>query len=86
MSIKPKDVLPDEQNEACIEGVTVRKGTVAAVLANLDLLDSPHTSPEAKAAALETIREFVPALVALGFRKHLRFNDPRVQAMLDQLL
>jgi hypothetical protein len=84
MSIKPEDILPDDTNIAIIEGIRVRKGTVAAALANLKILDSPTASQKDKDAAIQIIRELAPALVVLGFKKYLTFNDSAIQQIVDE--
>ena len=44
---RPEDLLPDDQNSAEINGVVVRKGTVAAFLANAQTLSAlPPGSPD----------------------------------------
>ena len=44
---RPEDILPDDQNSAEINGVVVRKGTVAAFLANAQTLSAlPPGSPD----------------------------------------
>jgi hypothetical protein len=83
MAIKPEDVLPDGVDSTIINGVTVRKGSVAAVLANLKLLDSPGIKEEEKEAALAAIKSLAPALVAGGFKQYLTFNNPIIQKMID---
>lgn len=84
MAIKPSDVLPDDVDSAVIDGVRVRKGTVAAVLANLKALDVATLTAAERAEILETIRELAPALVVLGFKKYLTFNNPVIQKIVDE--
>jgi hypothetical protein len=84
MAIKPADVLPDDVDSTVIEGIRVRKGTVAAVLANLKALDVATITTTEKAEIFETLRELAPALVVLGFKKYLTFNNPEIQKLVDE--
>ena len=38
--MRPEDIISDTQNEIMLNGVTVRKGTVGAFLANIDTLEN----------------------------------------------
>lgn len=64
--MKAEDILPDHINTTTINGLTIRKGTVAAFVANaktyLQAESSPSERAEAKTAALGAL----PALQALG--------------------
>ncbi|MDF2940225.1 MAG: hypothetical protein K0R66_867 [Gammaproteobacteria bacterium] len=84
MAIKPSDMLPDDVDSTIIEGVRVRKGTVAAVLANLKALDMPNVISAEKEAIIQAIRDLAPALVVLGFKKYLTFNNPDIQKIVDE--
>ena len=81
-AIRPEDVLPEEVNFIMVKGVKVRKGTVAAVLANVKILDS-DADAEQKKAAVEAIKALAPALVALDFNQYLTFNNPSIQGYID---
>lgn len=61
--ITPEDVLPDEADVASFGGTTVRKGTVAAFVANAKLLDELPEGAD-RNAVLEQMRSLVPGLRA----------------------
>jgi len=84
MGIKPEDILPDDKNFAELNGITVRKGTVAASLANAEILESTTATEKEKTEALECIKKLIPALVALGLTKHLHWKNPIIQTMIDE--
>lgn len=66
MTIRPEDVLPDDRDHAELHGITVRKGSVAAFVANAKLLDVlPHGSPE-RAQALAQLQALAPSVAAVG--------------------
>ncbi len=83
MAITPESILPDAQNSALINGVNVRKGSVAAVLANINVYESPLSSEADKQSALDVIKGLAPALKAIGLTQHLRFNNSEIQALID---
>jgi hypothetical protein len=45
--VLPEHLMPDDQNFAELNGLTIRKGTMGAFLANLRIL-SPATPPVAR--------------------------------------
>ncbi|MEM7172313.1 MAG: hypothetical protein AAF530_19255 [Pseudomonadota bacterium] len=81
-SVRPEDVLPDQEDFKTIKGVRVRKGTIFAAMQNMEILDSG--TPEEKSAAKATIKELAPGLVALGMRRHFICRNPEVQQILDE--
>ena len=83
MAIKPEDVLSDNQDYTMIDGVKVRKGSIAAVMANAAILESDASAQE-KSGAIEAIKELAPALIVLGVHKHVTFKNSQVQQLLDE--
>jgi hypothetical protein len=81
--MQAKDVLPDGTDQSEFNGVTVRKGTVGAFLANARVLTDPAASPDARSAAERDIIEAVPALRALGLFDILSVRDDRVRALVE---
>ena len=79
--MRAEDILPDAVNEAAIEGIRVRKGSVAAFLANARRLSDDAAPPAARAEAEAHLAELVPALLALGLFDVLAIRDPRVAAV-----
>ena len=81
--MKARDILPDHLNEGEIAGVLVRKGTVAAFLANARTWTSAAASADQKAEAERDILEALPALRALGLFEILRPRDAQLRALLQ---
>jgi len=81
-SIRPEDILPDEVNSTNIEGVNVRKGTVAAFLANIAILEDAASTSEDKKEALGMLKELAPAVIAINLHKHVVFKNPQVEKIL----
>jgi hypothetical protein len=86
MGIRPEDVLPDNKDTIEIDGQTLRKGTIAAALKNVEVLESKDTSRAEKQSALKTIKELAPSLVLLGLHKHLTWKNPEIQKIIEDCL
>ena len=82
--MRAQDVLPDLVNEVEVGGVTVRKGSVGAFLANARVLQDPGASAEARAAAADDIGALAPALRALGLFDVLEVRDPQLRALVER--
>lgn len=84
MTVRPEDILPEETNSMSINGITVRKATVAAILANAKRLASGTLSEIEKSEALAVIKELAPAVVAIELHKHVTWNNPEIQKIIEQ--
>lgn len=80
--LRPEDVLPDQVDRAEINGVTVRKGTVAAFLQNAMRWSDPATLEADRDALAHEIAGSVPALRALGVFDVLEARDERLRALM----
>jgi hypothetical protein len=80
--IRPEDVLPDGVNATTYAGIDVRKGTVAAFVANAEQLE--RLSPDdARRPALEgQLRALAPALRAVGVLDVFTPRSPAIAAIL----
>lgn len=85
MKYRPEDILPDDQNHIVINRKKIRKGTVGAVLANAEIIESSMTTLAEKQIALSVIRELAPALIAINFTKFLKWKNPKIQKIFDIL-
>ncbi len=86
MSIKPEDVLPDGVDYAIINGKNVRKGSIAAFLANIDILENPNTSQDKKQLAISTMKELAPSVIAIGLHKHVNFKNNVAEKILKEAI
>ena len=73
--MRADDVLADQQNQGQFNGVTVRKGTVGAFLANARLWLDETTSDAERGIAERDILDALPALHALGLFDILQVRD-----------
>lgn len=83
--MKPSAILPDNINNVEINGQTLRKGSVAAFLANVNIIEnSSDTTGQAYTEALKDMLELVPALDLLGVFKHLALRSENIKTIILQ--
>ncbi|MDQ4628598.1 hypothetical protein [Janthinobacterium lividum] len=81
--MRAEDVLPDQQNQGQFNGVTVRKGTVGAFLANARLwLDDASGSAE-RSIAERDILDALPALHVLGLFDIVQVRDAALRELVS---
>jgi hypothetical protein len=80
---KPEDMIADSENYLRHNGKAVRKGTMAAIIANIELLESGQANQAEKAKALKILKELAPAVNASGLTKHFHCHNIKVQAIFD---
>lgn len=85
MSVSPEDILSDGVDSTTINGVVVRKGTVAAFLQNIDCLVAEESNAQEREAALSSLQALAPAVVATGLHKHVVFKNQQVEQMLRDI-
>lgn len=81
--MRAEDILPDHVNQADIGGTTIRKGTVAAFLANARVWTNSETSASARAEAETDMLEALPALRAVGLFDVLDIRDTALRNWVD---
>ncbi|ALA84299.1 TPA: hypothetical protein ACKQCJ_001917 [Stenotrophomonas maltophilia] len=81
--MKPQDILPDNQDDMHVNGLTVRKGSVGAFLASVRDWQDPAGSAATRAAAEVDLRDLLPALHALGLFRVMTARDPVLQRLID---
>lgn len=86
---RPENLIADSIDFIEQNGMKIRKGTVAAFLANITLLESSGTSNEEKMQALAVMEELAPGIIAIGLHKHVTFNNAaaaKILALADEKL
>jgi hypothetical protein len=81
--MRAADILPDHINEATLNGITIRKGTVGAFLANSRVWIDPLTPANERTAAAHDIVDALPALRALGLFDFLEIRDIGLRALVE---
>jgi hypothetical protein len=77
--MRADDVLPDHADQGDFNGVTIRKGTIAAFLANATVWSDPTSSTAQREMAQAHIAEALPALRAVGLFEVLEVRDPALR-------
>ncbi|WP_322014202.1 hypothetical protein [Paraburkholderia sp. J12] len=81
--MRAEQILPDHLNQVERNGTTIRKGTVAAFLANarvlVDRTEGEHARDEAEADLIAIL----PALRATGLFDVLEIRDPALRAWVE---
>jgi uncharacterized protein len=83
--MRPEDVLPDDVNRGEINGVSIRKGSVGAFLANARILADPGAS-EDRAAAERDLVVLLPGMRALGLFDVFAIRDEKLRTLVDRHL
>jgi len=81
--MRADQILPDDASHGEFRGVTVRKGTVAAFLANARTWADARAGADERAQAQAQIVADMPALRALGLFEVLEIRDQALRALVD---
>ncbi|MCW3467972.1 hypothetical protein [Chitinophaga nivalis] len=81
--MKAVHILPDNQDALEVNGLTMRKGSVAAFLANVSILEQQtDTTGKAYTESLSDMLELVPVLVELGVFKHFILRSEKIRQLI----
>ncbi|MGV9803149.1 hypothetical protein ACWDTP_34350 [Mycobacterium sp. NPDC003449] len=80
--IRPEDVLPDGEDTTAFGGLSVRKGTIAAFVANAKQLDELGPGHPGRAAVEDQLRALAPGLRAVGLFDLFSPHSAEVAAIL----
>lgn len=83
---RPEDFLPGNQSVVEYPGVTVRKGTMGAVLINIEVIESNDACESEKQQAIKIIKELAPSLKGMGLTKHIIWRNPIIQAIFNKTM
>jgi hypothetical protein len=64
--VRPEDVLSDDANTGMMDGLEVRKGSIAAFIANVRILESLAPGDPDYPAVEEQLHALAPAVRAVG--------------------
>ncbi len=79
----PEALIPGNVDYYIKNGQKIRKGTIAAAIANIEILESATTTPIEKDNALNILKDMVPSLFAFGLGKHFVWKNPMIQSIFD---
>ncbi len=81
--MRAEDILPDDTDRTDFNGVTVRKGSIAAFLANAAILTDAATTVAARTVAEQDMIAAMPMLHAVGLFEILEPRHGLVRALVD---
>ncbi|MGF6773639.1 hypothetical protein P3T18_006153 [Paraburkholderia sp. GAS199] len=81
--MRAEHILPNHVDQVDLNGATVRKGTVAAFLANARVWSDRASSAAARAEAAADIVAALPALRAVGLFDVLEIRDARLREWIE---
>ena len=81
--MRADQILPDDVDHGEFQGVAIRKGTVAAFLANARTWTDARAGADERAQARAQIEQDLPALRALGLFEVLEVRDERLRALIE---
>ena len=81
--MRAEQVLAETVNETEISGVTIRKGTVAAFLANARVWIDPSASSAERTQVEADMVGALPALRAVGLFEILEIRDSALRSWVD---
>lgn len=79
--MRAEDALPDHLNAATFGGMAIRKGTIAAFLANARVVADEGADAAAREAG--DIVDALPSLRAVGLFDVMEVRDARVRAIVE---
>jgi hypothetical protein len=85
MPVRPEDVLDDDSDSVALAGRRVRKGSVAAFVANARALDGLLEGSVEYAETVQTLRDLAADLRALGIFEVLAIRSSRVAALVGEV-
>lgn len=80
----PENLIPDSANYFEKNGVNIRKGTMAAAVTNIEIIESANSSLLEKHEAIENLKLLAPQLNISGINKHFISRNPKIQAIFDK--
>lgn len=80
-----EDLYPEGVDSKLYHGIEARKGTMAAVLANIEILESIDSSAELKKLALEQISRDGLVVIAIGLYHRVQWKNELVQKAFDEV-
>lgn len=80
----PEDLIPDDKDHVEMGGEIIRKGTMAAALANAEIIEALDATEAEKLAAMNALRKLVPILKTFGLTKFLTWKNPKIQSIFDE--
>lgn len=83
--MKPEDMLGDNEDFFALKnGVKIRKGTMGALIANIEIIDDEAIDSIAYQEAVKDFKAALMPVCELGLLKHFEVKSPRVRAIINK--
>ena len=80
---KPEDIMSDSESSLHKNGKTIRKGTMAAAMANAEIIENPNVTKKEKEAALQILQSLAPTMKAFGVTEYFRWKNSAIQEIFE---
>jgi len=80
--MRPEDVLPDQESFITQGGRKIRKGSVAAFMANIRILQNEAAKAEHATAKVHMLG-LMPTMQALGFFELFEIRDENIRRIIE---
>ena len=80
---RPEDLLPGSVNFITVNGVEIRKGSMASFITNLNIIEDDNRSETDKHAAWERVAELIPVIKASGLLQHVSWKNNKLIQLLQ---
>lgn len=84
--MRAEDILPDNINQRTESGVTVRKGSVAAFMANVRIMQQSRPKDLEYVLAWQHMMELLPGLLALGVFEIFEIRDEGIRGQIERAI
>ncbi|MDG9671289.1 hypothetical protein ONV78_26385 [Hahella sp. CR1] len=82
--MKPEQVLAENENMFAHQGVTLRKGSIAAFMLSARDMKDERLSDAERTAAKNDLLGLIPGLRQLGVFDTFEIRDPEIRALVEQ--
>ena len=82
-AVRPEDVLPDDVSRRVMNGVAVRKGSVAAFVANVKALEALESTTPEYAEVAAQLQALAPAAAAVGLFDVFELRSAEIAKLVD---
>ncbi len=83
--MRPEQILSDEDNSRKLSnGATIRKGSIAAFMVNIDIIDREPETSEAYREALNDLISLIPAMEGIGVFNHFSLKSAKAGKIIEE--
>lgn len=84
-ALRPEEILADGVDFTIRNGHKLRKGSIAAIVANIQVVEDENSLQEEKESSFTILKELSTTWFALEMDKYMNFKNKDIQAMFNDL-